>query len=176
MTREEKKTVVAELSEMLKNADCTFFVNIIGQTVAEVTELRRRIRRSDSQLRQVKNTLTRLALNEIERENALHLVDGPTALAVSAHPVELSKVLIGFTKNKDYEDKLEIRGGWLFDKVLDYPGILELSKCPPQREMRAKTLGLFAAPMVNLLSLLNQIPTSFLRVMRARISEEGGEV
>lgn len=174
MTREEKKTVVAELSEMLKNADCTFFVNIIGQTVAEVTEFRRRIRRSDSQLRQVKNTLTRLVLNEIERENALHLVDGPTALAVSAHPVELSKVLIGFTK--DYEDKLEIRGGWLFDKVLDYPGILELSKCPPQREMRAKALGLLAAPMVNLLSLLNQIPTSFLRVLRARISEEGGEV
>lgn len=174
MTREEKKTAVAELSEMLKNVDCTFFVNIIGQTVAEVTELRRRIRRSDSQLRQVKNTLTRIALSEIERENTLHLVDGPTALAVSAHPIELSKVLIGFTK--DYEDKLEIRGGWLFDKVLDYPGILELSKCPPQREMRAKALGLLAAPMVNLLSLLNQIPTSFLRVLRARISEEGGEV
>ncbi len=174
MTREEKKTVVAELSEMLKNADCTFFVNIIGQTVAEVTEFRRRILRSDSKLRQVKNTLTRHALSEIERENTLHLVDGPTALAVSAHPVELSKVLIGFTK--DYEDKLEIRGGWLFDKVLDYPGILELSKCPPQREMRAKALGLLAAPMVNLLSLLNQIPTSFLRVLRARISQEGGEV
>ncbi|MCK4593084.1 50S ribosomal protein L10 [bacterium] len=173
MTHEEKKTVVAELSEMLRNADCTFFVNIIGQTVAEVTEFRRRIRGSDSHLRQVKNTLTRLALSEIGRGDALHLVDGPTALAVSAHPVELSKVLVGFTK--DHEDKLEIRGGWLFDKMLDYPSVLELSKCPPQHEMRAKALGLLAAPMINLLSLLNQIPASFLRVLRARISIEGGE-
>lgn len=173
MTREEKQTVVADLSEMLRGSDCALFVNIIGQTVAETTELRRRIRGSDSQLRQVKNSLTRLALGEIGREEALSLVDGPTALAVSAHPVELSKVLVGF--NKDYEDKLQIRGGWLFDNLLDYPGIVELSKCPPAREMRAKTLGLLAAPMMNLLSLFNQVPQAFLRVLQAKVSAEGGE-
>jgi large subunit ribosomal protein L10 len=173
VTREEKKTQVADLSETLRATDCALFVNIIGQTVAETTELRRRVRGSDSRLRQVKNTLTRLALSEVGREDVLHLVDGPTALATSAHPVELSKVLVGF--DKDYEGKLEVRGGWLFDKVIDYPGIVALSKCPPAPEMRAKTLGLFVAPMVNLLRLLNQVPAALVRVLRAKVALGGGE-
>jgi large subunit ribosomal protein L10 len=171
VTREEKRTVVAELVDTLSAADCALFVNLIGQTVAETGELRRRVRGSDSRLRQVKNTLTRLALTEVGREAALYLLDGPTALATTAHPVELSRALVGF--NKDYEDKLQIRGGWLFDRILDYEGVVELSKCPPEPEMRAKTLGLLTAPMVNLLSLLNQVPARLVRVLAARAAREG---
>ncbi|OGD79058.1 MAG: 50S ribosomal protein L10 [Candidatus Coatesbacteria bacterium RBG_13_66_14] len=171
MTREEKRTVVAELTQTLSAADCALFVNMIGQTVAETTELRRRVRGSDSSLRQVKNTLTRLALTELGREAALHLLDGPTALATTAHPVELSRALVAFTK--DYEDKLQIRGGWLFDKILDSQGVVELSKCPPMPEMRARTLGLFTAPMANFLSLLSQVPAKFVRVLAAKAAREG---
>jgi len=171
VTREEKRTVVAELTETLSSADCALFVNMIGQTVAETTELRRRVRGSDSRLRQVKNTLTKLALGSLGREAALPLLDGPTALATTTHPVELSRVLVGF--NKEYEDKLEIRGGWLFDKILDFQSVVELSKCPPLPEMRAKTLGLFLAPMASFLSLLNQVPASFVRVLAAKAAQEG---
>jgi len=170
VTREEKRTVVAELVETLSRADCALFVNIIGQNVAETTELRRRVRTSDSGLRQVKNTLTRLALGEIGREAAAGLLSGPTALATTAHPVELSRVLVGFTK--EYEDKLEIRGGWLFDKILDYEGVVELSKCPPLPQMRAKTLGLFTAPMVNFMYLLNQVPAKLVRVLAAKAARD----
>jgi len=169
VTREEKKTVVAELLGKISQADCVLFVNIIGQTVAQTTELRRRVRGTDSQLQQVKNTLTKLALVELGREAALHLLDGPTALATTTHPVELSRTLVGFTK--DFEDRLEIRGGWLFDKILDFQGVVELSKCPPLPQMRAKTLGLLTAPMCNFLNVLNQVPAKFVRVLAAKAAQ-----
>jgi large subunit ribosomal protein L10 len=171
VTREEKTQVVAELSETLSAADCALFVDMVGQTVAESTELRRRVRGSDSSLRQVKNTLTKLALVSLGREAALHLLDGPTALATTTHPVELSRALVGFSK--EYEDKLQIRGGWLFDKILDFKSVVELSKCPPLPEMRAKTLGLLTAPMGSFLSLLNQVPAKLVRLLAAKAALEG---
>ncbi|MCD4732605.1 50S ribosomal protein L10, partial [bacterium] len=64
-------------------------------------------------------------------------------------------------------DKLEIRGGWLFNKILDEKDVIELSKLPPLPEMRAKLLGTLNAPISNFVGLLGQLPASFVRVVKA---------
>ena len=173
MTREEKLTAVAEYEELLSSADCALFVDLIGLTVQETTQLRRRVRESGARIRQVKNTLCRLALAHLGREEALPLVSGPTAIAVSYDPTLLSKVL--YDLGALYEDRLKLRGGWLSGRVLDRRSVVELAQCPPLPGMRAKALGVLTAPMAGLLRLLNEAPASLLRVMAARAQKEGAD-
>lgn len=167
MTREEKRTQVAELTSLFKDADCAIFVNPIGQTVAQSTDLRSRIFQVDASLRVVRNRMTYRALKDADRGDYKKFVEGPTAVATSTQPVDLAKALVEFRKVKENKDKLEIRGGWLFDKMLDENDVIELSKLPPLPQMRAKLLGTLNAPISNFVGLLGQLPASFVRVVKA---------
>jgi large subunit ribosomal protein L10 len=167
VTREEKRTQVAELTSLFKDADCAIFVNPIGQTVAQSTDLRARIFQADASLRVVRNRLTYLALKDADKSEFKKFVEGPTAVATSTQPVELAKAMVEFRKEKANKDKLEIRGGWLFNKMLDEKDVIELSKLPPLPQMRAKLLGTLNAPISNFVGLLGQLPASFVRVVKA---------
>jgi len=167
VTREEKKALVAKLSSLFKDAECAIFVNPIGQTVAQSTDLRGRIFAADASLRVVRNRITYRALKDADRSEYEKFVQGPTAVATSTQPVDLAKALIEFRKVKENKDKLEIRGGWLFNKMLDEKDVIELSKLPPLPEMRAKLLGTLNAPISNFVGLLGQLPASFVRVVKA---------
>lgn len=171
MNREEKRAVVEQLTELFQESEFTFFVNPIGQTVAQSNTLRGNLHAKNARMKVLKNTLTWRALKNAEREDWLDLVEGPTAMALGESPVETAKVLVDFTKEKGNEDKLEIRGGWLYGKKLDYDDVVELAKCPPLPEMRAKTLSLLLSPATELVGLLNSAYAGFARVLKARADE-----
>ena len=171
MNREEKKTVVEELTKLFQDSDFVFFVNPIGQTVEQTTNLRKSLFSNQGRMRVVKNTLTWLALDDAERGEYRDLVEGPTALALGGSPVELAKALVDFTEEKGNEEALEIRGGWLFGKRLDYEDVVELSKCPPLPVMRAKMLSTLLAPAQKLVGLLNATYGGLVRVVKAHADE-----
>ena len=171
MNREEKKAVVEELTKLFQDSDFVFFVNPIGQTVEQTTTLRQNLFTKQGRMRVVKNTLTWRALDGAERGDYRDLVAGPTALALGESPVDTAKTLVDFTKEKENEDALEIRGGWLYGKRLDYDAIIELSKCPPLPDMRAKVLSTFLAPAQKLVGLLNATYGGFVRVVKAHADE-----
>lgn len=93
---EEKKRIVEEVTEKLKNSASTIITDYRGLSVAEVTELRKQLREAGVEFKVLKNTLVRRATAQAEMtELDEHLV-GPTAVAFSAEdPVAAAKVLDG---------------------------------------------------------------------------------
>ena len=79
---EQKKQVVAELSESLKGACIGVIVDYKGITVAEDTKLRKQLRET-GEYKVVKNTLLKLALKDAGIEGLDSVLEGTTAIAIS---------------------------------------------------------------------------------------------
>jgi large subunit ribosomal protein L10 len=153
MAQPEKEAIVAELKEKLSRAEAMILTDYRGLTVAEITELRRRLREAGIEYRVAKNTLTRLAVSE-KVDTALdpYLV-GPTALAFAYEdPVAPAKILVEFAKGKK---ALKIKGAILADKVIDAAGVQALAQLPPYEVLVAQLLGQLQGPMRGLATVLS---------------------
>ena len=98
-----------------------------GLTVAEATDLRRRMRAAGATYKVAKNRLATLALDGTQFEGIKPLLKGPTALAWSNDPVAVAKTAVEFAKTND---KFVVLGGALGTQTLDADGIKALSELP----------------------------------------------
>ena len=77
-----KKSVVAELTEKMRNAQSGILVDYKGITVEADTKLRAELRKNGIEYAVVKNTLTRFAAKELGLNELDPLLNGTTALAL----------------------------------------------------------------------------------------------
>ena len=112
---EAKKAQVAEIVESLKSAATGVVVDYRGLSVEEDTKLRNDLRAAGVKYFVVKNTLLRLAANQVGLEELDSILHGPTALAVSEDPVAPAKVISDFAKDNE---KMEIKSGFMDGKVM----------------------------------------------------------
>lgn len=152
----EKKAVVAELTEKLKGACAGVLVDYSGITVAEDTEMRRKLREANVDYSVVKNTLVRFALDDVGLKELDPLLNGTTSLAVSTDdPVAPARIISEYAKKLN--NHFEIKGGFMDGKVLSLDEINELASIPPLPILRAKVLGTMLAPISSLAVVLNAI-------------------
>ena len=151
---ESKKAQVAEITEVLKNAATGVLVDYRGLTVEEDTKLRNQLREAGVNYFVVKNTLLRLAANQVGLEELDSMLHGPTALAVSEDPVAPAKILFDYAKQND---KMEIKSGFMDGKVMSMDELTTLAKTPSKETLIAKIMGSLNAPASNLVRLLNTI-------------------
>lgn len=152
---ENKKAVVAALTERLKNAQAGVIADYRGLTVAQDTELRTKLREAGVEYTIVKNTLTRFAANEVGLEGLDPILHGPTALATSANDVVApAKVLVDFAKNNE---QLEIKAGFVDGKVISVDEVKVYASIPSKEVLIAKMLGSLQAPIGNLVRTLDAI-------------------
>ena len=160
----EKQAVVAALTEKLQGAVAGVIVDYSGITVAEDTEMRRKLRENNVDYSVVKNTLLRFATNNVGLSELDSLLNGTTSLAVSADdPVAPAKII------KEYADKLngrfEIKGGFMDGKVISLDEVNALASIPALPVLQAQVLGTMLAPI-----------TSFAVVIKAIAEKLGGPV
>ena len=107
--RPEKVAKVAEIQELLSNSKCTILVDFCGLTVAQDTELRRKMREAGVHYNVVKNTLLRIAAEQAGIEGLEPSLEKNTAIAVSPEdPVAVAKIVCEFAKeNKELKSRLE---------------------------------------------------------------------
>ena len=152
---EQKKAQVAELTEVLKNAQTGILVDYRGLTVEEDTKLRNDLRAANVKYFVVKNTLLRLAANETGLNGLDEVLHGPTALAVSSEDaVAPAKVISDFAKGND---KLEIKTGFMDGAVMTLDEVKKLAATPNRETLIAKMMGSLNAPISNLARLLSTI-------------------
>ena len=151
---ESKKAQVAEVAEALKSAQTGILVDYRGLTVEEDTKLRNDLRAAGVNYFVVKNTLLRLAANQVGLEELDGILHGPTALAVSEDPVAPAKILFDFAKQNE---KMEIKSGFMDGKVMSMDELTTLAKTPSKETLIAKIMGSLNAPASNLVRLLNTI-------------------
>jgi large subunit ribosomal protein L10 len=162
--RTEKSELVAALHGQLVEAGLVVVTHNNGLTVAEITELRRRIRVAGAKFKVTKNRLTRLALADTKFEGLDSLFTGPTAIAYSADPVAAAKVVVDFAKGNE---KLVILGGSLGTSQLSVEGIKSLAALPSLNELRAKMLGMIQTPATRIAGILQAPGGQIARVLAA---------
>ncbi len=149
---EQKKQIVAELSENLKSACSGVIVNYKGITVADDTKLRKQMRET-GEYKVVKNTLLKLALKDAGIEGLDSVLEGTTAIAISKDDyVGNAKVLCEFAeKSKTFE----IKAGFVDGNVIDAEGVKNLAKLPSKEVLVAQALAGLNAPITGFVTVLN---------------------
>lgn len=142
---ETKKQVVAEVTEKFSNAKSVIITDYRGLTVAEVTELRSRLRAQGVEYRVIKNTLLKIAAKDAGIEGAEEYFQGPTAVAYGLEDaVAPAQVLSKFIK--EYK-KMEIKGGILEGKVIGFDEVKALADLPPREILLGQVASVFQAPI-----------------------------
>lgn len=150
----EKKALVAELAEKLKNTKGAVLTNYRGLNVAQDTNLRRKLREAGVEYRVVKNTMTRIAANEVGIQGMDAYLEGPTAIAVSmTDPVAPAKVISDFIKENKLQ-ALEVKAGLVEGKVIDAAGVKALASLPSREVLVAQVLAGMQSPIVGLVNVL----------------------
>lgn len=145
---EEKKKIVQDIAEKLKNSKTTVLADYRGLNVAQVTELRKQLREAGIEFKVLKNTMTRRA-TEVAGVGELdqHLT-GPTAFAFGAEDVVApAKILHNFSKE---HDALEIKGGILEGRYVTVEQLKELANLPSYEGLLSMLLSVLQAPMRNM--------------------------
>ena len=164
MDRAEKKQLVTTLSQVFSDASVVVVTRNHGLTVAQVNDLRGKMRAAGASYKVAKNRLARIALEGTDYSAISDLLVGPTAIATSADPVAAAKAAVDFAKTND---KLEIVGGAMGSTVLDVDGIKALAALPSLNELRAKIVGLVQAPATKLAQLTSAPAGKLARVFAA---------
>ena len=152
MRLEEKQKITEDLHERLSKSAVVVVTDYKGLDVSSMNDLRRKLREADIEFQVVKNTLLVRAAKDTDVAVIQDYFKGPSAVALSySDPVAPAKILTQFAKENQ---KLEIKGGVLQDKVLDVDAIKALAKLPSREAL----LGQF-------LSVLNEVPSSFVRTI-----------
>lgn len=150
---EEKKLLVSEIKEKLNQAQSVVVVENKGLNVAQVTELRNKLREVGVEYKVYKNTLVNLAAKENEITGLDDYLQGPTAWAFSMNdPVSAAKVLLPFIKNSN--EKVAIKGGILENRVIGQAEVKALADLPSREVLLAQVVGAMQSPLVGMANVL----------------------
>ena len=169
MDRTEKREFVASLAGVFADTSMVVVTRNSGLTVAEVTDLRRRMRAAGANYKVAKNRLATRALEGTNFEGIKPLLKGPTALAWSKDPVAVAKTAVEFAR---LNEKFEVLGGALGSQTLDASGIKALSELPSLDALRARLVGLIAAPATKLAGLMQAPGGQLARLLVAHSSRD----
>lgn len=161
---EDKKAVVAEISDQLATAQAVVVAENRGVKVTDMTALRKKARESGVYLRVLKNTLARRAVAGTPFEVLAGQLTGPLAYGISADPVAVAKVLNDFAKANE---KFIIKAGAMPNKLMSDKDVAMLATMPSREELLAKLMGTMQAPIAKFVQTLNEVPGKFVRTLAA---------
>ena len=116
MDRAQKAESIETLKGVFASAGAVVVAHYSGLTVAEMTDLRSKLRKEGATLKVVKNTLVRKALDGANGEAGDALFTGPVAIAFAPDPVSAAKVAVDYAKTNE---KFIVQGGVMGSVVLD---------------------------------------------------------
>jgi len=153
---EEKQAIVAQLADELKQASTAVIVDYRGITVADDTVLRREYREAGVTYRVVKNTLLRLAAKEAGHEGWEGILEGTTAIAMSASDV-VAPARIAAQYSTKSKGAYTIKGGFIDGKEASVEELNELATVPAKDVLLAKMLGGLNSPIVKFAMTIKEI-------------------
>ncbi len=173
--RAEKVAVVDEVRAKFDEADAAILTEYRGLKVKDLAELRRTLRANGGDYKVYKNTLVRLATNELGLADLDPMLTGPTGIAfVKGDAAAVAKSLKDFSRTNAL---LVVKGGVLGDKILDDRETSALAELPSREVLLARLAGGIAAPLQQLAGLLQALPRNFaygLAALRDQVEASGG--
>jgi len=160
--------VFDELGQIFESSGVVVVAHYAGLTVAEMQDLRARMREQGGSVRVAKNRLAKIALEGKANASLAELLTGMTVLAYSEDPVAAAKVAESYAKDNK---KFEILGGAMGETALDRAGVKAVSEMPSREELIASIVGCIAAPASNIAGAVGA-PASNIASILSTIEEK----
>lgn len=152
ISKQQKEELIAQYKKWLEESDGMVITHYHKLSVKDISDLRKEIRETGGEFHIVKNTLAKRAFEESGREWKEGVFSGPTALGVSYdNPSGLAKALKDFASDKGI---VEIKSGYLAERLVSVEEIHAMAELPSMPEMRARLLSTIAAPASKLVRTL----------------------
>jgi large subunit ribosomal protein L10 len=166
--RAQKEKVVEELGQIFESSGVVVVAHYEGLTVAEMQDLRGRMRVAGGSVRVAKNKLAKIALDGKPAASIAEYLEGMTVLAYSEDPVAAAKVMDGYAKDND---KLVILGGAMGETALDLAGVKAVAALPSREELIAQIVSQIGAPASNIAGAIGA-PASNIASILSTIEEK----
>lgn len=174
MDRTRKSAEISGLSEKFGKAKAAFLIDFKGMSVEEVTNLRKKLRPAESEMKVVRNTLAKRALKDypnIEKAITDEFVGTNAVVFAYGDVAAPAKTLVDYSKQVE---RLVIKSGVMEGEKLNSAKVKYLATLPPKDVLRAQMLGLLQAPMSKFLGTLQAAPGQFVRVLAAYRDKQNG--
>lgn len=173
-TRSQKKTTVQEFADKLKTSKSLVFADYQGLTMTQLSQLRNQLRDIDAEFTVTKNNLIKIALQDagLKTDNAAYL-EGPVA-TLFAYDDEITPIKTLVKALKD-AGKGKIKAGFLGQEFMDGQSMTKLSTLPGKDELRGQVVGVLAAPLKGMVTVLNGNLRNLAVVLDLIRKQKGGE-
>ncbi|WP_298299600.1 50S ribosomal protein L10 [uncultured Litoreibacter sp.] len=168
MDRAQKEKLVEELGQIFESSGVVVVSHYEGITVAEMQDLRARMREAGGSVRVAKNRLAKIALEGQPCASIADYLSGMTVLAYSEDPVAAAKVVNDYSKDNE---KLVILGGAMGENALDVAGVKAVAAMPSREELIASIVGCIGAPASNIAGAIGA-PASNVASILSTIEEK----
>ncbi|MFQ4142036.1 50S ribosomal protein L10 [Chlorogloeopsis sp. ULAP02] len=174
-TIENKQAIVSELKETLGESQLALVIDYQGLTVAEITDLRRRLRPTGTVCKVTKNTLMGIAIQEDEKWQPMsELLKGSSAFLLIKE--DFSAAIKAYQDFQKATKKTELRGGVMEGRLLKEPDVKALGDLPSKEQLMAQIAGAINALATKIAVGVNEVPSSLARALQAYVDKDkGGE-
>ncbi len=169
-TLENKKAIVEDLKENLSQAQMTFVVDFKGLTVAEITDLRKRLQPSGAICKITKNTFMGIAVEGDPKWSAIsELLTGSSAFVLTKD--DIGGAIKAYQDFQKASKKSELRGGVLEGRLLKEDDVKAIANLPSKEQLMAQIAGALNAVTAKVAIGIKEVPASLARGIKA-ISEK----
>lgn len=165
MNRDEKVTIVSDLSESFNRAKLAVVADYCGLKVSEFQKIRVELRNCNSEIRVAKNTLLKRAVTDTGNAALSEYFSGTTAVIMAyADPVEPAKVVTKFANDNE---KFKIRSAVLDGEKIGVDKLVALSKLPSKEILLGQLLSTWKGVPTGLVQVLSGVPRTFVYALQA---------
>ena len=161
-----KVEIVGDLRELVGQTKAAILTDYRGLSVAELTELRKKLREVDGEYRVVKNTLFKLAAGDTMPVGEMsEFLAGPTAIGFAkGDPVAVAKIMLEYAQA---HKAMTVKAGVMDGRVLTPAQVDALSKTPPREVLLSQMLGSLQSPIAGFVGTLGGIVSNFVFTLQA---------
>jgi large subunit ribosomal protein L10 len=166
MPTRQKAQTIDELSNQLSRANLVIVTDYRGLKVADLQTLRGNLRPTGGEIHIAKNTLTRIAANNVGVSGLDPMLEGPSALVFAFEDVvQTAKAVTDFVRTSRI---LSVKGGVMGDRAVSPADVEAIATLPSREELQARLLGMLVSPMARTLGVLTGPSRSMVYLLNAR--------
>lgn len=170
-TLEDKKAIVAELKQTLSDSQLAVIIDYKGLSVAEITDLRKRLFPTGAVCKIAKNTLTRIAVEGDEAWEPMtqFLKDSSALLLIKD---DIGGALKAYQDFQKASKKTEVRGGVMEGRALTQADVKAIADLPSKEQLMAQVAGAINGVATKLATGINEVPASLARALQAYVDKD----
>jgi large subunit ribosomal protein L10 len=173
MPTEKKGETIDSLADKMQRKQLAVIADYRGLTVAEITDLRKKLRDSGAELIVAKNTLVRIAAQRTGNEAITPLLEGPTAMAFAYDDIaKVAKTLHDYIRTS--KKQIAVRGGLVGSQLMAADGLEAITRLPTREQAYATIMGGVQAPASRIVGTINAVMRNIAYILRARSEQEAG--